>query len=43
MKIKFTETGWADYLSWQTADKKTLKKINRLKETVTAALASRGD
>ena len=34
MKIKFTETGWADYLYWQTADKKTLKKINRLIEDI---------
>ena len=34
MKIKFTEMGWADYLYWQTADKKTLKKINRLIEDI---------
>ena len=34
MKIKFTETGWTEYLFWQTADKKTLKKINRLIEDI---------
>ncbi|MFP3043744.1 Txe/YoeB family addiction module toxin [Treponema primitia] len=28
--IKFTGNGWADYLYWQTQDKKTLKKINLL-------------
>lgn len=26
----FTDDGWEDYLYWQTQDKKTLKKINRL-------------
>ena len=30
MKINFTETGWADYLYWQTQDKKTMKRINQL-------------
>ena len=30
MIINFTETGWADYLYWQTQDKKTLKRINQL-------------
>ncbi len=34
MKVKFTETGWADYLYWQTTDKKTLKRINRLIEDI---------
>ena len=29
-KLIFTETGWADYLYWQTQDKKALKKINEL-------------
>ena len=33
MNINFTETGWNDYLYWQTQDKKTLKRINqRLKD-----------
>lgn len=30
MKIDFTETGWIDYLYWQTQDKKTIKRINQL-------------
>lgn len=30
MKIYFTETGWADYLYWQTQDKKIIKRINQL-------------
>ena len=30
MRIIFSKNGWEDYLSWQTEDKKTLKKINTL-------------
>lgn len=30
MNIDFTQTGWADYLYWQSQDKKTLKRINQL-------------
>ena len=30
MKISFTETGWKDYIYWETQDKKTLKQINKL-------------
>jgi toxin YoeB len=30
MKISFLESAWADYLCWQTQDKKTLKRINQL-------------
>ena len=30
MKINFTETGWSDYVYWQTQDQKTLKQINKL-------------
>ena len=26
----FSESGWDDYLYWQTEDKKTLKRINKL-------------
>lgn len=26
----FTANGWADYVHWQTEDRKTLKKINNL-------------
>ena len=29
-ELTFTERGFADYLYWQTQDKKTLKKINAL-------------
>ena len=30
MKLIFSEKGWEDYLYWQSADKKTLKRINML-------------
>ncbi len=30
MKISFSKNGWQDYESWQTEDKKILKKINEL-------------
>jgi len=30
MKIVFSKNSWEDYLSWQTEDKKILKKINEL-------------
>ena len=30
MNKVFTDTGWEDYLYWQTEDRKTLKKINQL-------------
>ena len=30
MKLIFSERGWADYLYWQSVDKKTLKRINTL-------------
>ncbi|MEM9218877.1 MAG: Txe/YoeB family addiction module toxin [Cyanobacteria bacterium P01_F01_bin.150] len=30
MKLTFTESGWEDYLWFQTTDKKLLKKINTL-------------
>lgn len=29
-KLVFSEMAWEEYLYWQTQDKKTLKKINRL-------------
>jgi toxin YoeB len=35
MKIYFTETGWNDYVYWETQDKKTLKRINNLIEDIT--------
>lgn len=30
MNKVFANTGWEDYLYWQTEDRKTLKKINQL-------------
>ena len=30
MRIVFSEIAWEDYTSWQTEDKKMLKKINDL-------------
>jgi toxin YoeB len=30
MRIIFSENAWEDYISWQTEDKKVLKKINEL-------------
>jgi toxin YoeB len=29
-KIIFSKNAWEDYISWQSEDKKTLKKINAL-------------
>ena len=34
MNKVFTDNGWKDYVYWQTEDRKTLKKINRLIEEV---------
>lgn len=30
MKLIFSENAWEDYLFWQTTDKKTLNRINKL-------------
>ena len=30
MNKRFTANGWADYVFWETEDRKTLRKINRL-------------
>ena len=30
MRIIFSQNSWEDYLSWQTEDKKMLRKINSL-------------
>lgn len=30
MRVVFTTNGWADYTHWLTADRATLKRINRL-------------
>lgn len=29
-KLAWTDEAWSDYVYWQTQDKKTLKRINRL-------------
>lgn len=34
MKIVFTENAWKDYVYWQTEDRKTLKRINKLIEDI---------
>ena len=34
MKITFAEDGWSEYLYWQTQDKKTLKRINQLLQSI---------
>ena len=34
MNKVFTENGWADYTFWETEDRKTLKKINKLIEDI---------
>jgi toxin YoeB len=31
-KLAWTDDAWTDYLYWQTQDKKTLKRINKLIE-----------
>ena len=33
-KIIFTETGFEQYLYWQSQDKKTLQKINKLLKSI---------
>ena len=33
-KISFSESGWEDYLFWQTQNKKTLKRINQLLQDI---------
>ena len=33
-KITFAEEGWEEYLYWQTQDKKTIKKINKLIKSI---------
>jgi len=34
MKKVFSDEGWADYVYWQTQDKKTLKRINVLLQDI---------
>ncbi|HIF9108348.1 TPA: Txe/YoeB family addiction module toxin [Photobacterium damselae] len=37
MMINFTPNAWDDYLYWQSQDKKTLKRINKLIENCVRA------
>lgn len=34
MRKVWTDAAWDDYLHWQTQDKKTLRKINRLVQDI---------
>ena len=34
MKKAWTDDGWADYVYWQSEDKRTLKKINNLIKSI---------
>ncbi len=34
MRLAWTDDGWADYVYWQSEDKRTLKKINSLIKSV---------
>jgi len=34
MRLAFTPNGWQDYTYWQSADRATLKRINRLIDDV---------
>lgn len=34
MRIVWTKTAWLDYLYWQSADKKKLKRINELVKAI---------
>ena len=33
-EMLFTERGWADYVYWQTQDRKTLNRINQLLQSI---------
>lgn len=33
-KLAWTDEAWQDYIDWQTQDKKTLKRINRILEDI---------
>ena len=34
MELQWSPKAWEDYLSWQTQDLKTLKRINKLVKTI---------
>ena len=42
-KILFADEGWEDYLYWQTEDKKTLQKINKLLKSIERDGAMKGE
>ena len=43
MKITFSKNAWEDYVSWQTVDKKMIKKINVLiKDIMRTPLEGKG-
>ena len=42
-EITFSEEGWDDYLYWQTQDKKTLQKINKLLKSISRDGALEGE
>ncbi|WP_296091313.1 Txe/YoeB family addiction module toxin [uncultured Treponema sp.] len=41
--ITFSEEGWDDYIYWQTQDKKTVQKINKLLKSISRDGALRGE
>ncbi|NTW96757.1 MAG: Txe/YoeB family addiction module toxin [Erysipelotrichaceae bacterium] len=43
MNVLFTPTGWNEYLIWQTEDRKTLIKINRLIKSIMIDGALKGE
>lgn len=42
-EITFSEEGWNDYIYWQTQDKKTVQKINKLLKSISRDGALRGE
>lgn len=34
MRLVFTPTGWEDYVQWQTTDRATLRRVNRLLDDI---------
>ena len=41
MRIIFSKNSWEDYISWQTEDKKILRKINELIKEIQRTLFER--
>lgn len=42
MKITFAEEGWSEYIYWQTQDKRILKRINQLLQSIERDRAMQG-